>query len=214
MSGLRYELRGWRTGVLLWMAVAAGCATVEPPITGSSNSTIKSTGSATAPTTDRGHPVGVVNAPSVNSVINLGGSYQDRLQAEIQQQIEGTNVRIVRAGESVKIIVPGNIAFALNSEQIQPNFVTVLNNVAEIIRKYEKTSVDIRGYTDSTGSFEHNQDLSERRAQSIANLLISKQVVASRIRTAGYGPRYPLAPNTNESGRAQNRRVEIDLQPR
>ena len=209
-----YLLRGWRIGVLVSMALVAGCATVEPPITGTSNSTIKNTGAVTVPPSDRTHPSGIVTEPPANAAINLSGSYQDRLQAEIQQQIDGTSVRIVRAGESVKIIVPGNAAFALNSEQIQPNFINVLNNVAQIIRKYDKTSVDIRGYTDSTGSFEHNQELSERRAQSIASLLLSKQVLASRIRTAGYGPRNPLAPNTNESGRMQNRRVEIELQPR
>lgn len=209
-----YLLRGWRAGVLVWMAMAAGCATVEPQITGSSNSAIKGAGTTNLPPTDKGHPAGTASEPPINSVINLGGSYQDRLQAEIQQQIEGTSARIVRVGEGVKIIVPGNIAFALNSEQIQPNFVNVLNGVAQVIRKYDKTSVDIRGYTDSTGSFEHNQELSERRAQSVASLLISKQVAASRIRTAGYGPRYPLAPNTNEGGRSQNRRVEINLQPK
>jgi outer membrane protein OmpA-like peptidoglycan-associated protein len=144
----------------------------------------------------------------------ITGSYQDRQEAELRQQLEGSGVRIQRNGENVKLILPGNIAFGANSEQIQPNFAGALDNVATIIRKYDKTQIDIRGFTDSTGSFEHNQALSERRAQSVASFLISKQIVASRLRTSGYGPRYPIAPNTSESGRSQNRRVEIELQQR
>ena len=206
-------LRNWRVGVLIGVVVTAGCATVEPPITGSTNSVIKGTGT-TAPPVDKGHATGVPGEPPVTPVINLGGSYQDRLQGEIQQQVEGTSVHVVRVGGGVKLMVPTNVAFALNSEQIQPGFVNVLNNIAQIISKYDKTSVDIRGYTDSNGSFEHNQELSERRAQSVASLLLSKQVAASRIRAAGFGPRFPIATNTSEGGRAQNRRVEIELQPK
>lgn len=140
-----------------------------------------------------------------------GGSYQDRQEAELQAQLEGAGVRVQRAGDNLKLILPSNIAFAVNSEQIQPSFTAVLDRVVATIRKFDKTMVDIRGYTDSTGSFEHNQALSERRAQSVTGFLLSRQIAASRVRSAGYGPRNPIASNTTEIGRSQNRRIEINI---
>ncbi|MGR9116452.1 MAG: OmpA family protein, partial [Gammaproteobacteria bacterium] len=76
------------------------------------------------------------------------------------------------------------------------------------------TSIDISGYTDSTGSFEHNQRLSEARANSVASYLVRSGVSHGRIQARGFGERNPIASNNNEMGRAQNRRVEISIRPR
>ncbi len=200
--------------------VLAGCTTTDPY-----------TGEQKTSNTAKGAGIGAVAGAAIGAVTGGGakgaaigaaagaavgggiGNYFDRQEAEMRQQLEGTGVRVQRDGDSLKLIMPGNITFAVNSEQIQPSFNEVLNSVALVIGKYDKTIVDIRGYTDTTGSFEHNQTLSEHRAQSVASYLIGKKVAASRIRTAGYGPRYPIAANNTEAGRAQNRRVEINLQP-
>lgn len=213
-----------RAGLCALIVVTAGCATTDP-YTGEqkTSNTAKGAGigavagavvgAATSSSKDRGK--GAAIGAAAGAAIGGGvGNYQDRQEAELRQQLEGTGVRVQRNGDNVKLIMPGNITFAVNSEQIQPSFTEVLNSVAVVIRKYDKTLIDVRGFTDSTGSFEHNQQLSERRAQSVAGFLIGKQVAASRVRTAGYGPRYPIAPNTSENGRAQNRRVEIELQQR
>ncbi len=141
------------------------------------------------------------------------GYYMDTQEKKLRQQLEGTGVRVQRVGDSIKLIMPGNITFAVSSEQIAPNFYDVLNSVAVVLREYDKTAIDIKGYTDSTGSFEFNQSLSERRAESVARYLINQQIAAGRVRTTGYGPRYPIADNSTEAGRAQNRRVEVDLVP-
>lgn len=141
------------------------------------------------------------------------GYYMDRQEARLRQQLEGTGVRVQRIGDTLKLIMPGNITFATNSDQVAASFTDVLASVGAVLREYDKTQVEVKGFTDSTGSFEYNQQLSERRAQSVARHLINHQVAPSRIRTAGYGPRYPIASNDSESGRAQNRRVEIDLVP-
>jgi outer membrane protein OmpA-like peptidoglycan-associated protein len=82
-----------------------------------------------------------------------------------------------------------------------------------VVKEYGRTTLDVRGYTDSTGSFEHNQQLSERRARSVGAYLVTRQIAATRIRTAGFGPRHPIVGNDTESGRAQNRRIEIELVP-
>src|SRR5690606_36267955 len=115
----------------------------------------------------------VTNAPASGdkgptagaAVSGATGSYQDRQEAELRQQLDGSGVRVLRNGANVKLIMPGGITFGVNSEQIQPGFTHVLDSIALIVRKYDKTQIYIRGYTDSTGSFQHNQELSERRAQ-------------------------------------------------
>jgi outer membrane protein OmpA-like peptidoglycan-associated protein len=73
--------------------------------------------------------------------------------------------------------------------------------------------MQVNGYTDSTGSFQTNQTLSEQRAGSVARYFMNQGVASSRIRATGYGPRDPIADNSTASGRAQNRRVEIELLP-
>lgn len=169
-------------------------------------------GAATASKKDRGK--GALIGAAAGAAIGSGiGYYMDTQEAKLRQQLEGTGVRVQRVGDNIKLIMPGNITFAVNSDQIAANFYDVLNSVALVLREYDKTVIDIKGFTDSTGSFEYNQQLSERRAQSVARYLINQQIAPGRVRTAGYGPRYPIADNATESGRAQNRRVEIDLLP-
>lgn len=169
-------------------------------------------GAATSSKKDRGK--GALIGATAGAAIGGGvGYYMDTQEKKLRQQLEGTGVRVQRVGDSIKLIMPGNITFAVGSEQIAPDFYDVLNSVALVLREYDKTAIDIKGYTDSTGSFEFNQSLSERRAESVARYLINQQITPGRVRTAGYGPRYPIADNGSEAGRSQNRRVEIDLVP-
>jgi outer membrane protein OmpA-like peptidoglycan-associated protein len=82
-----------------------------------------------------------------------------------------------------------------------------------VLRKFNKTLIDVDGHTDSTGSASHNQGLSERRAASVANYLAGRGIDQRRISTMGYGMERPVASNASEAGRAQNRRVEISIAP-
>ncbi len=169
-------------------------------------------GAATSSKKDRGK--GALIGATAGAAIGGGvGYYMDTQEKKLRLQLEGTGVRVQRVGDSIKLIMPGNITFAVNSDQIAGNFYDVLNSVALVLREYDKTVIDIKGFTDSTGGFEHNQQLSERRAQSVARYLVNQQIAQGRVRTAGYGPRYPIADNGTEAGRSQNRRVEIDLLP-
>jgi outer membrane protein OmpA-like peptidoglycan-associated protein len=109
--------------------------------------------------------------------------------------------------------MPGNITFATNSSNISANFYPVLDSVALVINEYEKTYIDINGYTDSTGSEAYNQTLSEARARSVAGYLESQKVLPQRIVTRGMGESQPIATNDTPEGRSLNRRVEIILTP-
>ena len=168
-----------------------------------------------AVSSDKDREKGAITGAVVGAAAGGGaGYYMDRQEALLRQRLEGTGVRVQRIGDQVKLIMPGNITFDTNADQIRPGFTDVLDSVSLVLAEFDKTAIEVKGYTDSTGSFEYNQQLSERRAQSVGNYLASHQVAAGRIRTTGYGPRYPVASNDTPEGRAQNRRVEINLVPR
>lgn len=168
-----------------------------------------------AVSSDKDRKKGALTGAAIGAAAGAGtGYYMDRQEAMLRQRLEGTGVRVQRVGDQIKLIMPGNITFDTNSDQIRGGFYDVLDSVVIVLNEFDKTAVDIKGYTDSTGSFEYNQQLSERRARSVGRYLMNHQVAAARIRTTGYGPRYPVASNDTPEGRAMNRRVEIDLLPR
>ncbi|WP_263144054.1 OmpA family protein [Pseudomonas sp. RIT-PI-AD] len=141
------------------------------------------------------------------------GYYADRQEAELRKSMEGTGVQVQRQGDNIQLIMPGNITFATDSSDIASNFYTPLNNLATSFKQFDQNSIEIVGHTDSTGSHAHNMDLSQRRAQSVANYLLAQGVNPQRVTTRGMGPDQPVASNANEGGRAQNRRVEVNLRP-
>jgi outer membrane protein OmpA-like peptidoglycan-associated protein len=143
----------------------------------------------------------------------LVGNYMDRQDAKLRAQLQGTGVSVTKVGNQIVLNMPGNVTFATDSYNISSNFYDVLNSVALVLNEFDQTYVDVVGHTDSTGSFEHNQQLSERRAESVARYLKSQQVQGARVLTRGMGPNSPIASNDTREGRALNRRVEILLTP-
>jgi len=141
------------------------------------------------------------------------GNYMDRQEAELRAQLQGTGVSVTRSGDQIILNMPGNITFNTDQDAIKAQFYDVLNSVALVLNKYNQSLVDVFGHTDSTGSPAYNQGLSERRAFSVAQYLGGRGVDARRISIIGYGASRPIAPNTNEMGRSQNRRVEIAIAP-
>nr|WP_081760069.1 OmpA family protein [Pseudoxanthomonas suwonensis] len=141
------------------------------------------------------------------------GNYQDRQQAALREKLQGTGVDVARKGDNITLNMPGNVTFAFNSANIDPQFYTVLNDVAGVLREYDQTVVEVAGHTDSVGSDEVNQRLSEQRAEAVAQYLVAQGVQRERLITVGGGKRYPIASNDTEAGRAANRRVEITLVP-
>jgi len=141
------------------------------------------------------------------------GYYMERQEAKLRARLECTGVGVQRVGDTIKLIMPGNITFDTGSSVIMSGFTSVLDSVALVAKEFDKTLMQVNGYTDSTGSFQTNQTLSEQRAGSVARYFMNQGVASSRIRATGYGPRDPIADNSTASGRAQNRRVEIELLP-
>jgi outer membrane protein OmpA-like peptidoglycan-associated protein len=141
------------------------------------------------------------------------GYYMDQQEAELTKQLRSTGVSVTRVGNNIVLNMPGNVTFATNSSNINASFYNVLNSVAVVLKKYDKTLVDVVGHTDSTGSAEYNMQLSQQRANSVASYLISQGTNSQRYRVVGAGESNPIASNNTDAGRAQNRRVEITLAP-
>ncbi len=141
------------------------------------------------------------------------GNYMDNQESELRAQLQGTGISVTRAGDRIILNMPSNITFATDQDQVMPGFYPTLNSVGIVLRKFDRTLIDINGHTDSTGSQAHNQQLSERRAMSVANYLGSQGIDTRRVSAVGFGPNEPIASNATADGRAQNRRVEIQIAP-
>jgi outer membrane protein OmpA-like peptidoglycan-associated protein len=141
------------------------------------------------------------------------GATMDRNEAELRQQLQGTGVSVTRSGDQIILNMPSDITFATDQDSVKAAFYPVLNSVALVLKKYRQTTVDVFGHTDSTGSDQHNFDLSQRRALSVANYLSGQGVDQRRFAVTGFGKTRPVASNATAEGRAQNRRVEIQLSP-
>ncbi|MDO8290363.1 MAG: OmpA family protein [Parvibaculum sp.] len=141
------------------------------------------------------------------------GYYMDSQEKELTQKLRSSGVSVTRVGNNIILNMPGNVTFATNSSDINANFYNVLNSVAIVLKKYDKTLIDVTGHTDSTGSDATNQKLSLDRATSVSRYLISQGTASQRFLINGAGEMQPIASNNTPEGRAQNRRVEIKLTP-
>lgn len=141
------------------------------------------------------------------------GNYMDQQEAELRRQTAGTGVDVYRQGDELVLRMPSGITFQVDHSDIQPQFQSTLDQVAQTLASYNQTYIDVLGHTDSTGSDAYNQALSDRRAQSVADYLAGRGVARARIGTRGYGESQPIASNETDAGRAENRRVEIKVVP-
>lgn len=156
----------------------------------------------------------VLAAAAAGGAIGGGvGYYMDRQEAKLRQELANTGVQVVRDGDNLILVMPGNITFATGSADVKGDFEEVLKSVAVVLTEFDKTILEVTGHTDSTGSTEFNQQLSERRATSVSNVLQANNVAFERILSDGYGENRPIADNNTAQGRSMNRRVELVMIP-
>ena len=146
------------------------------------------------------------------------GYYMDKQQAEFEQQLaaeqQAHQIEIERLqNENLKITMNSEVSFDFNSSRLQPAFTQSLDKVADILNRYNQTSIEIVGHTDNVGSEVYNQQLSEKRAKAVGFALEDRGVAPSRVITTGRGESQPRATNTTEAGRQLNRRVEMLIIP-
>jgi outer membrane protein OmpA-like peptidoglycan-associated protein len=215
------RLRTTTIGVAVCLSLIAGCTTVNPYTREQQTSKVsKGAGIGAA----AGAVVGLLTKGDKlqNALIGAGvgalagggaGYYMDVQEAKLRQRLEGTGVSVTRAGDNITLNLPSGITFASNSADLNSQFYSALEGVTLVLKEYDKTVVEVAGHTDSTGSDQLNQALSERRAQSVAAYLVSHGVKSQRLITIGAGEAHPVASNDTEQGRAANRRVELTIVP-
>lgn len=140
-----------------------------------------------------------------------GGGYMDYQAAQLRKELTGTGVQVKEIDGRIYLVMPGNITFDTNQAFIKQSFQPVVISISKVLKEYDKTLVQVNGYTDNTGSDAINNPLSVKRANAIADFLKIQGVAANRIIANGYGSANPIASNATAAGREQNRRVEIVL---
>lgn len=221
------RLRAWNVVALVVAAAAvglAGCQTTNP-YTGEQQTSKAAKGAGIGAAA--GAVVGLLTGDDSKerkkrALIGAGvgavaggsvGYYMDVQEAKLRQQLQGTGVSVTRMGDNITLNMPGNITFKTDSADLNSSFFSVLDSVSLVLKEYEKTIVEVAGHTDSTGTDQYNQALSQRRAQTVATYLTGKGILDQRIITVGAGEGHPVASNDTPEGRQLNRRVELTLTP-
>ncbi len=155
--------------------------------------------------TARGAIIGAVVGGTAGAII---GQQMDQQAKEIEQNVPGAVVE--RVGEGIQVTFASGLLFDFDSDVVRSNAAGNLNELAKSLKKYDEANLMIVGHTDALGSSEYNQGLSDRRAGSASRYLTTRGVTR-HIATAGLGEREPIGSNTTESGRQQNRRIELAI---
>ncbi len=156
-------------------------------------------------------PLGAVLGGVVGGVAgNVIGNKMDKQAKEIKETLPGAEVE--RVGEGIKVTMKENMVnFGFDSSNLTGIAQTNLDKLAQILKNNPDTNINIYGYTDSKGADSYNLSLSDRRAAAVKSYLSSKGISNSRMNTMGMGEADPIASNSTDEGRAQNRRVEFAI---
>lgn len=150
---------------------------------------------------------GVVGAAGGGAI----GNYMDRQAAEMKRKLP--EAAIAREGDKLYVALPSGILFDVDKKEIKPTARDSIAQAAEVLVKYPDTYITVEGHTDSTGTSEYNQKLSEWRADAVRDMLMRDGVPASRLSIKGYGESAPIADNSTPDGRQLNRRVQLEIRP-
>jgi len=205
-------------GAMTALIFTTGCAT--DPVTG--QRTVTQGGKGALAGGAGGALLGGLFGGSTGALIGAGvgsiaggavGGYMDKQERELRAATAGTGIEVERAGDDIRLTMPDTITFDFNSSVVKPEMRAQLGQVAKVLNAYPSTVVGIFGHTDNVGSAAANQRLSEQRAEAVSGSLQSFAVTQARMRTRGFGYTQPVASNDTADGRAQNRRVEIRIEP-
>lgn len=143
------------------------------------------------------------------------GYQMDKQIKELKESTAGSGIDITETdnGQAILVNLPDGVTFDVDSSTLKPQFRITLDEIGTSLNQYPNSLVDVYGHTDSTGSDQYNQALSERRASTVANYIVMRGASATRIRSQGFGETMPIADNETIEGRARNRRVEIKIVP-
>jgi outer membrane protein OmpA-like peptidoglycan-associated protein len=192
--------------------VLAGCANQSNTARGAAIGAVAGAiaGKATGNNKDKRLIIGAAVGALAGAAV---GSYMDKQEKALNEELSGTGVKVIRDGDKLRLDIPAQLTFDINRSDIKSSLFPVFNDIAKVLRDYPKTMLVIAGHTDDTGPYQYNMNLSMARAEAVKSYLLAQNVQSVRVETQGYGPNYPAVANTSEANRAQNRRVEIHIEP-
>lgn len=206
------KLISFAVTTLVASLVLAGCANQSNATKGAAIGAVAGAiaGKATGNHKDKRLVIGAAVGALAGAAV---GSYMDNQEKAMREELSGSGVKVIRDGDILKLDIPAQLTFDINRSDIKSNLYPVFNDIAKVLRDYEKTMLVIAGHTDDTGPYQYNMNLSMARADAVKNYLMAQNVQSIRLETQGYGPNYPAVANTSDANRAQNRRVEIHIEP-
>lgn len=139
------------------------------------------------------------------------GAYMEWLAKRLRKELRSTGIQVKEVAGQIDLIIPSHVAFGNYQTSLQGNFRGALSSIANLLKEYDQTMIQIIGYTDDVGSVLANQQLSVQRAEKIGAFLREQEIAAERIFSNGVGPDNPVANNATTAGREQNNRVEITI---
>ncbi len=156
----------------------------------------------------KGAVIGGIAGVAIGALI---GHQLDKQEKELK---EIPNTTVTRQEDRLVVTMSESIVFDVNSAALKPQSMKTIDQIADVMNNNPESDILVKGHTDNKGAEKYNQELSERRANSVRNYLIAKGVAPARITAIGFGMTMPVAPNDTPEGREKNRRVEIEIKPR
>lgn len=214
----------WKSLVLAGSVLSLAACETTNPYTGQSQMSDATTGAligaaagaaigvASSSKSDRGKGA-LIGAASGATVGGGIGYYMDTQAKKLEQELRATGISVSQSGNNIILNMPNSITFGVDQTELNNTAKRALFNVATVVNEYNKTNINVYGYTDSSGSDSYNLRLSEVRANAVSTFLINNKVKSTRITSVGRGESNPIASNSSAEGRAQNRRVQIILSP-
>lgn len=167
-----------------------------------------------------GNNVGDGNNSVVGAIIGaaVGGAVGNRIGNKMDRQAEAITeavpgAEVTRIGEGINVTFDENsgVQFEINKADLTSQGKATLDKMSEVFVEYDDTNILVEGHTDSSGRDEYNMTLSQKRAETVTNYLVSKGVSKDRLTTKWYGETQPKYDNATEEGRVKNRRVELGI---
>lgn len=209
MRGFRFPLLALLAGAALPLALT-GCSSTS----GDGSPISRGLGSLANLRPSRDVPnAGAIDAGTTAVANTAEASYMDTQEVDLRAQLEPRGVKVERAGDQIVLTIPSATAFDANKDELRRSSQPLVASVATVLKRYERSTVEVYGHTDSAGDEKTNLELTQRRALALARYLARQGVDAKRLSVTGFGGSRPVGSNDTADGRLLNRRIEIQISP-